>query len=152
MKVYEDLIQDLGKEMGISLKSSSKQSCCLNIKEGQFDVYIDLDHTGEQILLGAYLGDVPPGSYRTQIFEAALKANGVATSPRGTLAFSEKKNKLVLFQTFPITHLNPQKLHAYLNLFLTHAKVWVASLESQIVPEIETEQSQPKSSGMLGMQ
>ncbi len=152
MQVYEDLIRSLGLEMQINLVSDSHQSCRIEYSEEQVTIQIDLDTTGDRLLIGTQLGEIPPGAYRHQVFVQALRVNGISKTPRGTLAFSEKNNTLVLFHYIPIATAEAKSISDFIELFTTHAKVWVDAIKDATIPQIE-EDPGPSSqgSGMFGM-
>ncbi|MCC5832462.1 MAG: CesT family type III secretion system chaperone [Chlamydiales bacterium] len=151
MTPFEDLIRELGNEMNLDLHPDTHLSCLLAFPAEELSVQIDLDSSGDQILVGSELGNVPPGAYREKIFLQAMRVNGGSLSPRGILAFSEKNNTLVLFQFLQLASLNGEKLHTFLEIFCQHAKVWKEALKRAEIPEIEEEA--PKSGGsMFGLQ
>lgn len=136
MDPFEDLIEAFGKRLNIVLKPDALRSIRLRIMD-DFFVQIEQDNTAKNILLGCQLGEIPPGSYRKNLFEQALVLNGLGTEPKGTLAFSKKKESLILFQFFPINNLEPEQFYQYFRLFIGHAKIWIASIREGVVPQIE---------------
>lgn len=144
MSAYEQLLKDLGNKMGMQLRPDANQSCRLQM--GEIFVQIDLDRDGEDLLLGSHLGTLPPGTYRDQIFQAALQVNGLTHTSRGVFAFSKKNDALVLFQFLSIPSLEGEKLFVALTLFAEHAKIWVDALGRGEIPRLEehgTEQPRP---------
>lgn len=150
MTPFEDLIRELGNEMGLDLQPDSHSSCLLAFPADGLSVQIDLDSSGEQILIGTQLGNVPPGVYREQIFTQAMRVNSGSLTPRGILAFSEKNNTLVLFQFLFLDSMNGEKLHSFIQIFRAHAKVWKEALERGEIPKIEEDVSKPSGS-MFGL-
>lgn len=136
MGPFETLIKDLGNYMNLVLKPDANQSCRLEYTDGP-SIQIDLDPTGENVLLGTQLGEIPPGIYRIRILKQALRVNGLSTFPRGFLAFSEKNNTLVLFQYLPLLTLTGETLFHFLQQFHMHAKIWLEALKKGEVPTIE---------------
>lgn len=151
MTPFEDLIHGLGSEMGIDLEPDTHQSCLLAFPADNLSIQIDLDTNGDHLLIGSQLGTVPPGPYRERIFFQAMRVNGGSLEPRGTLAFSEKNNSLVLFQFLPIFSLDEKKLHTFIQIFREHATIWKESLERGEVPTIEEDVRRPGNS-MFGLQ
>jgi hypothetical protein len=149
MNPFEDLIRALGNEMGISLKPDPHQSCRIDFSEDIW-VQIDLDSTAERILLGSQLGQVTLGPYRERIFLQSLKVNGSTTPITGILAYSEKTNKLILFQFLLIATLNGAKLHHCVQSFLEHATIWIEAIKRGEVPHFELEEPK-QSSGFFGL-
>ncbi|NGX53462.1 MAG: hypothetical protein K1000chlam4_00174 [Chlamydiae bacterium] len=149
MTPFETLISELGNEMEIPLKSDHHQSCLLNFGN-HLTVQIDLAADADQVLIGSELGKVTIGSYRESILKQALRVNGLSTTPRGILAYSEKNDSLILFQYFPLTTLNGKKLWEFVQLFLEHSKIWKESLESGDIPHLE-EDIKENGSGFFGL-
>ena len=150
MSQYEDLIKDLGSILDIPLHADAKDTCRIEFEEGNIAIQIDLDDSGERLLIGSILGELPAGSYRNQVFELALRVNYLANSPRGTLAYSDISSSLILFEFLPIATTVAQKLHDFVLLFVTHAKAWIDAIKAQSVPRLESD-TQAQSSGMFGM-
>ncbi len=139
---FENLIQQLGAEMGIDLKPDAHLSCLLTFPDDNVSVQIDLDTSGDQILVGTQLGNIPPGPYRERILFQAMRVNGGSLIPRGILAFSEKNDTLVLFQFLPLAFLDGKILHTYIEVFRDHAKIWKEALEHGEIPTIEEDARQ----------
>lgn len=136
MSPFEDLIRDLGTVLDVPLKVDSHQSCRLAFTD-DVAVQIDLDHQADRIVVGAELGALTPGTYREKVLQQAMRVNGLSREPRGILAYSEKKDALVLFQFLALADLNGEKLHHFLQLFHEHAKIWTESLARGEIPPIE---------------
>jgi len=151
MQAYEDLIRDWGVLAGISIVPGPRQVCCVLFPEEHLTLHIDLDRSGEKLLLGCNLGILNPGVYRKKILVAALKSNSLSTSPRGILAFSSKLGSLVLFQYLALMAANPQKLQKYVQEFRNHAKLWAEALQQETIPEIKGVTSTPTTGGMFGL-
>ena len=149
MTPFETLIGELGSEMDIPLKPDHHQSCLLNFGNN-LRVQVDLAADADQVLIGSELGRITIGSYRESIFKQALRVNGLSTTPRGTLAFSEKNDSLILFQYFPLATLDGKKLWEFVQLFLEHSKIWMDSLENGDVPHLE-EDIKESGSGFFGL-
>lgn len=135
MTPFEDLIQALGNEMGIQLRPDKRQSCRLVFPENIY-IQIDLDSNADQILVGSELGVLNPGKHRELVLEQAMRINGNPNANRGVLAYSEKNNTLVLFQTLSIYTLTGQKLFNFIKNFHEIAKNWHKAILSKEVPEL----------------
>jgi len=150
MDPFEDLIHDFGVVIDLPLKADSRQSCKLDFDE-DFTVQIDLDTSGDKILIGSQLGELSAGPYREKIFRKALHVNGNVTSVRGVLAYSTKNSSLVLFEYLPLSSLNGETLYKYMQTFISHAQTWHEALKRGEVPTIEGENLSQKSSGFFGL-
>lgn len=139
MQPYEELISKLGELLNTPLQADSRQACLIEFPGEGISAQIDLDTSGERILVGTMLGDIPPGNYREQILLQALHVNALPRAPRGTLAYSEKNDALILFQYFPLATTTPEKLCDFLKLFIEHARIWEEALKRGEVPAISKE-------------
>lgn len=150
MNLYDDIIKELGTTLDIPLHSDAKDTCRIEFEQEHVTIQVDLDESGERLLVGSILGEIAAGSYRAQLFELALRVNGASNSPRGTLAFSDTISSLILFEFLPMATTDAQKLHDFIQLFVTHAKAWIDAIAAQTVPQVETD-TQTQGSGMFGM-
>lgn len=142
------LLQEVGTILNIKdLKADQNNSCLIKLKSG-LKIQIEMDRTGQFLLIGSDLGDLPAGPYRLNIFREALKANGSSPPLHGILAFSAKTQHLVLFSKLMASQLNGDKMTAELNPFIEKATLWSEALKRGDVPIV----SQPAASGgMFGM-
>lgn len=136
MNPFEDLLKELGSKIGTSLTADRNQSCRLEIEEG-FYVQIDLDSSGERILIGCNLGRLRQGSYRNALIKQAMRTNSAALTPRGILAYSKRNDSLILFQYFTLVYCNAETLYEFIQLFIAHARIWYDSLLREEIPQIE---------------
>ncbi|MFN0064729.1 MAG: CesT family type III secretion system chaperone [Chlamydiales bacterium] len=151
MQPYEDLIQQLGAAIGVTLKADTRQSCLIEFPGDNVKLQVDLDSSGERVLVGTQLGELISGVRRESILMQGLKVNSLPRSRCGILAYSEKNNTLVLFQYLPLASIDGTKLHSFLQLFVEHARLWKESLKEGRVPPIEGEETIKTRSGMLGL-
>lgn len=138
MDPFEDLLDAFGKKLDLILKPDALRSVRLRIFD-DFHVQIEQDKTLKNILFGCELGTIPAGSYRKNIFTQAMIINGFHNEYRGTLAFSKKKESLILFQFLPIKNMEADRLYEYFRQFIDHAKIWITALREGAVPQIEGE-------------
>jgi hypothetical protein len=150
MNPFEDLIRELGAILGTSLLVDQHQSCCLHFPLEEISAQIDLSANADQVLIGAQLGTVHAGSYREKIFLRAMSMNGMANIMRGTLAYSEKNNSLVLFYFLPLAFLNGERLFTFLQRFISYGKIWKNALGRGDIPLFE-EEIVPTKDRMFGL-
>lgn len=150
MNPFEDLIRELGTYLDTSLVVDPHQSCLLNFPQEEISIQIDLSTNADQVLIGTQLGTLQAGSYREKVFLRAMCMNGMVHAGRGTLAYSEKNNTLVLFRFLPLPALNGEKLFAFLQLFINYGKIWKKALSRGDIPPLE-EEMPPKKDGMFGL-
>ncbi|HSX04391.1 MAG TPA: CesT family type III secretion system chaperone [Rhabdochlamydiaceae bacterium] len=127
MEKFADLLFDLGKILGVNLYAEKGIYCRINYAYG-FDVQLELEDAKERILIASFLCDVPPGAYREMLFKSALKANGTYPN-EGSLAYSERNNKLVLFTYAYLIQLKAEKFAAALEKFTKKAHDWKEAVE-----------------------
>ena len=152
MNPFEDIIKELGKAMGLTLRADNNQSCLINFPKDKFSVQIDLDTNADKIVVGSQLGgQLVPGPYREQLLKQALRVNGMSTAPRGTLAYSEKNDTLVLFQFLPLVALNGENLNKFLQLFTEHARIWIEAIKHGNIPLLDEDIKAEKGGSMFGL-
>jgi len=145
---FESLLSELGAELGTSLHPDRKGACKLKIND-TFHVQLECDAHQENLLVATFICDVPPGKYRENILRDALKANWPFPK-NGTLAYSDRNNKLVLFSHFRLIHLNGKKLADFLTIFLDKANNWRIGVETGHTAHLAATAIKP-STGLFGM-
>ncbi|MCB1072525.1 MAG: CesT family type III secretion system chaperone [Chlamydiia bacterium] len=128
MDKFQELLWDLGELIELPLHVDKNHACNLLLDEN-LEVQMQMDKHGENLLVCAFLGDVPPGRFRENVLKDALKVNG-QYQPFGSLAFYEKKNMLILHQFLPAEKLNGEKLAQHLEVFIEEAEEWRRALAS----------------------
>ena len=122
MERFAELLKELGVQMGVALHPDQRGACLLVINE-QLRIQLESDAQQEKLLVSTFISDIPPGKFRENILKDALKAN-FSFPKNGTLAYSDRNNKLVLFSHLPFTDLNGQKLADFLTGFIEKANNW----------------------------
>lgn len=150
MNPFEDLIRALGIQMGLALKVDSHQSCLLRYPDG-LTCQIELTGGADEVMLGSFLGELPPGPFRDKALIQAMQVNGLTITPRGILAFSPKKGGLILFMKVPLSSLTGEKLHHLLMGFVAHAGAWYSGIKGGVVPTIEEESAAAPKTGHPGL-
>ncbi len=145
---FEELLNELGAELETTLHPDKKGACKLKINE-TFHIQIECDAHQENLLVATFICDIPPGKYRENILKDALKANG-AFPTNGTLAYSDRNNKLVLFSYFRMASLTGKKLAEFLAAFVDKANNWRIGVETGHTSHLVSIPTKP-TSGMFGM-
>lgn len=148
--LFGSILEELGKELQITLSEDSNRSCLVELVNGQ-QVQLEIDHSGEFLMLGTDLGSVPSGSYRLEIFKAALKANGTPPPLHGIFAYSSKTEHLVLFDKLLLAGLTGEKVAGTLKAFGDKALMWKQALEHNEIPQADSGSSSSYGSGMFGL-
>ena len=128
MNVFEELIQELGRLFNTPLHAERSRLCRLRIND-LLQIQIEFDESKNRILLASFVCDLPPGKFRENVLREALKSNNLFPSV-GTLAYSERNNKLVLFTYFSIASINANKLSEALLTFIDKADQWRVAVET----------------------
>lgn len=128
MDLFAQILFDLGKEIGVDLYPDSNRICQINYQD-ELHIQITFDEAKEQLLIASFLCEVPPGKYREKLLREALISNG--EYPRvGTLAYSERNNKLTLFETVSSKNLQIPTLFKLLERFIEKGHLWKDAVET----------------------
>ncbi|NGX46258.1 MAG: hypothetical protein K940chlam2_01446 [Chlamydiae bacterium] len=147
MDRFSQILYDLGQVLEEPLYIDENRVCQLNYKD-ELDLQIQFEEGKEQLLIGIFLCEVPPGKYREKLLKEALMTNG--EYPRlGTLAYSERNNMLTFFELLPAAGLTGEKLFEWLEKFVERGKEWKAAVESG--NPLPSPKSSNGSGGMLGI-
>lgn len=150
--LFESLLQELGGILKMpNLKPDNNQSCLLKISE-TLHIQLELDKTGEWLILGANIGVVPQGRYRETIFREALKHNGQRTR-LGDFAYSTRNDQLIFLLKLAAPQIQAQDLAETLKNFAVKARSWQEAITHGEVPSVleGSYQKSKVSSGMFGL-
>lgn len=136
MNQLEIFIEELGKALNIKDLKPDKFNTCLLKIEQKIEVQIEMDKDPNYLFFGTILGEIPPGRYRENLFEAALKTNNSTPISTGILAYSKKNNQLIMFQRISTKDLNGNKIADSLKTFVEKAKVWKEAIERGDTPSV----------------
>lgn len=144
----EIILEELGQtNMMLSLVSTvrswrpnASNTCLIPISEG-LNVQFELDKAEKNLIVGCVLGNVPPGPYRHKLFSEALRANGLPPPRYGILAYSNKTQNMVLFDSLDLRDLTGHKISEYLMPFLDKAKLWKEAIDNGNVPSVVPQQT-----------
>jgi hypothetical protein len=127
------LLDELGRAINIpNLRPDSQETCLIRLKNGA-EVQLEIDRSGNSLLMGMDIGEVPLGRFRQDIFEAALKANK-DSHRQGIFAWSTKTEHLVLFTYLSLKDLNGLKISDHLGPFAEKARLWKDSISRNEIP------------------
>lgn len=118
----EALITELGTMVGQPLHLDKSRSCMLNVND-TLHVQISEDVSQDRIIIFGFIGEVPVGRFRTDVFKEGLKANH-AHPELGNLGFSGKNNELALHKYLSLVNLTGDKLASELALFIEYVDQW----------------------------
>ncbi len=126
---FHDLIHELGEFVGEDLKVDPNQSCCIEVNQ-ILKIQIELDPSGEKILLMTKIIELPPGKFRESVLKDALKANFLAEEKEGILSYLERQNTLVLCKDLYTHAITRDILYSHLIQFIERASKWQSSIEA----------------------
>ncbi|HLB53254.1 MAG TPA: CesT family type III secretion system chaperone [Chlamydiales bacterium] len=131
---FSYLLQDLGKIFHLPLHQDQVGACSI-LLPNDFIIQIQLDTTGKNLFLFSKLAPLPPGRFREEVLKEGLKANQKNDPLPGILAYLEKTNHLILFQSYPFSILNGERLAGFFGNFLDFGTKWrVAVLQGHTHP------------------
>jgi hypothetical protein len=123
MENFIDLMSALGELMDTELIPDLNQVVTIMINE-KIMLNIELSVTGEKILLGSLVVELPPGRFREEVLKFALLANHASDTNLGTLAYISNHNSLVLLQEVYSQGLKATELYEKISFFVDRAQGW----------------------------
>ncbi len=142
MDRFTELLEELGDLLNTDLRPDVRGHCKISIDD-TWNVQIEFQPERERLLIASFLCDVPPGKLRENILKDGLKANW-PTPKGGVLCYSERNNKLCLFDYVSTEHLTGKQLASALDAFITQGKSWQKAVEtgttSDLVPSSKKSQ------------
>jgi len=126
---FEELLQDLGKVFHLDLHVDRKSACSIQIHP-HFIIQLQLDASQENLYIFSKLIDTPPGKFRENILKEALKANALPDPRVGVLGYIAATNQLAIFQKYPLSLLNGNRLSGFLGAFMEMADSWREAIAS----------------------
>ncbi len=125
---FAALLEELGKVFDISLVPDKLGACSINIPP--LTVQFELDATAENFFLFSKIIEIPPGKFRENVLQEALKANGGKDPRPAILGYIAASNHLAMHQIYPLKILTGDNLSGILGAFLEMGENWFAALES----------------------
>jgi hypothetical protein len=125
---FEELLKELSVELGATLHPDRRGACKFKVNE-LIHIQLECDAHQENLLVAAFICDIPPGKFRENILKDALKSNGPFPK-NGTLSFSERNNKLTLFSYLRLAPLTGRSLGEFLIKFIDKANNWRIGVET----------------------
>lgn len=126
---FNDLMYELSQLLKEDIKPDLNQSCSLLINQ-TYSVQLEMDISGETLLMGCFICELPPGKFRENILKDALKAQFDTKNEKSILGYSEATNQLALFQNVYNYDLNGQILYDELCNFVDTVKEWKDAIDS----------------------
>lgn len=125
---FKEILTQLGIDLDLFLTPDDDRITSIQIDE-KLLMQIELDESEQNILIGSFICDIPPGKFRENVFRNTLKANGQIPLS-STFAFNEPSSKLVLFQYLSLEKATMALLKKNLESFIEKAMNWKEAIES----------------------
>lgn len=132
------------------LAPDSNNSCLIKFPKGP-PIQIEMDKTGNYLMIACDFGEIPAGPYRENVFREALKANGKPFPHTAEFAFSKQANKLVMTKLLPVQNLRGEAIADAISSFQEIAIKWQDSLSRGEIPSSLEGAYQSSSPKMFGM-
>ncbi len=120
---FEELLAALSNVFETSLHRDRNHACAIQVKKGLI-IQLQADETQENLLITSNVVEIPPGKFRENVLQAALKSNGEKDPIIGIFSYIPKTNHLFLFQRYPFDILSGEKLASLLLPFIDKAEEW----------------------------
>lgn len=130
------ILEELGRELRIpNLGPDEHGTCLIRLKNG-VKVQMEMLKASDYMLIASDLGEIPPGRYRVDLFEAALGFNASDEGGIGTFGFSKRTNHMILFERIYVKGLSGIKVADMINPLSEKAKVWSEAIKNGEIPRL----------------
>lgn len=144
MTPFLEILYQLSHETGLQLYPDSHDACQLLVGD-HGKVQLEMDITGEKLLIGAIIIEIPLGKFRENVLKQALVDNATAYPYYGYLCYIQKLNALALYDLLPIKNLTGPSLVKYISHFAGKAELWRKAISSgQPSPNVVSTTSGPQ--------
>jgi len=126
---FEELLVALGQVFHLELRVDKSGACSILIPPDMV-IQLQLDSAQENLFFFCKIVEVPPGRFRENILSDALKANAMPDPVAGILAYLNPTNHLILYQSYPLTILNGERVASFFADFLQMAEGWRKAIMS----------------------
>lgn len=126
---FEELLAAIGKVFDLALHVDRSNACSIQIHDNLI-IQLQLDVSQENLWIFSKLIEIPPGKFRENVLREALKANGLPDPRVGAFGYIAATNHLALFQKYPLTILNGDRLAGLMGAFLEMADNWRKAVAS----------------------
>lgn len=126
MDRFQELLWDLGELIEVPLHVDKHHACRILLDE-KLTIQLQMDPNGVDLMVIAFLYEIPPGRFRENVLKESLKQNAFHHS-FGTFGYIEKINVLALHQFLPAENLTGESLGDFLEGFISEAENWRSAL------------------------
>lgn len=128
MSHFEELLKGLSTTLGTPLHVDHLGHCQI-IAGHKLHLQLTLDRLEENLVVGAFLGEIIPGKFRENLLKETLKANHLFPLD-GTLSYCDKNNQLALTAFLPLSSISSEILTGFLKSFIIKAEEWRKKIET----------------------
>ncbi len=130
----DKLLEELGPKIGIENLHVEDNTCLIRIN-GNILINLEADREEGYLIVGSTISALPPGRYKEDIFEAALRANSL-NNRVGIFAYSRQIDSLILYDRLWILTLSSGGFAEFLNAFSTKVKLWQDAISRNDIPPV----------------
>jgi hypothetical protein len=127
--LFETLVSQLGHTLNVKLHVDRNHACAIKIHH-RLIVQLQIDAAQENLLIAAFIAEIPPGKFCENVLSEALKSNHLPDPRTGILGFIARTNRLTMHQRYLVSALDGEKLALYVAGFIDYAELWQKSIES----------------------
>src|SRR3569832_1969618 len=132
MDKFAIVLAELSDLVDVPLHPDQHRSCSLNVNN-VMHIQLKEEESKDRILIGAFIGELPPGKFREKILTETLKENNLF--PRiGTFCYSPRNNQLAIFTYVSLNGLSGETMADVLEVFLDRAFSLKTALETGQIP------------------
>lgn len=129
MSPFLEILYKLSHETGLKLYPDNHEACKLLIGDHN-NVQLEMDFTGEKLLVGSIIIEIPLGKFREEVLKHALVANNAEYPCYGYLCYIQRINSLALYDYLSLKNLTGDFLVNYITVFAQKAETWRAAIAS----------------------
>lgn len=131
----DKLIEEVGVKLGIpNLHLEENNTCLIRLNNG-ITLNLEPDKDERFLIIGATIGSLPPGRYKEDIFEAALRTNSTRDRT-GIFAYSRQTDSLILFDRVWVQTMNGEQFQEYISAFSEKVKLWQDAISRNDIPPV----------------
>lgn len=152
MASFEELMEGLSEKVNRDLQIDKNGRVVLRIKD-QINIQFEVDKTREEILIAAFVEELPPGKFREHILRDALKANSLYPEKHSILSYMQKENYLMIHQKFSMDQVTFEKFYESIQNISLRAFSWYEAIDNgRSCPDEEITTTESSKGSIFGIQ
>jgi len=132
-KKFDRVLSELQKVLGIPLHIDETGACSILLND-LITLQLEIDPGENYLIIGSYLIEILPGRFREMVLKAALKANYGKEKGIGSFSYIPKTGQLFLFESIPLSFVEPEQFFPYFHQLANKAAIWKGSLVKGVIP------------------